>query len=204
MKEYDILIRVVFEGNTVPAELVEEMIDDIETAVYKSEENDINRLFSDSSNIQIPQVIKDASLFRLPKYRGDSLILESTKKGSFVIEATVAGLSYWILQNTLGETFKESWRETDLHQSIKRFFLSGRSQNDNQKAKDIVSNIPSYTRRHGYKENRETHKARVSTNITYEGCTVININVEQNIFDKLPPKFSELIDDQNVNKDNNK
>ena len=198
--KYDIGVRIKFKGDIVPSELVEEMVDDIESAIYESEEQDLYELFKNSSNIQIPQVVKDACLYRIEKYRGDSLILESTKKGSFIVEGVVAGLSYWLLENTLGETFKDAWKETELHQQIKKFFLSKRQPKDNIKAEKIASKIPRTTRRHGYKENREIQKATVSTQITYENCTIINVTVEQNIMDKLPPKFSSLID-KNISND---
>lgn len=198
MKQYDIVIRMKFTGDTVPAELVQEMLDDIEAAVYKSETNDIKKLFNDSNSFQIPQVIKDASLYRLDYHRGNALIVESTKKGSLIVEAVVAGLSYWVLQNTIGETFKDAWKETELHQKIRRFFLSDRVKGDSNKAKDIESNISNSVRRQ-YRRNEL--EATVSTHITYEESTVINVTVDQKNFIKLPPRFSELIDKPNGHDD---
>ncbi len=194
MEKYDIIVRVKFKGNIVPAELVQELLDNIEDAVYRSEEEDIRRLFNDSSNIQIPGVVKDACLFRFNNHRGNALIIESTEKGSLIIEAVVAGLSYWLIQNTIGETFKEAWKETELHEQIKRFFLSGRVKDDNKKAKDIESNISSRMRRWYSPYRERPYEATVSTHITYEKSTIINVTVEQNKLTKLPPRFSDLID----------
>ncbi len=35
-----------------------------------------------------------------------------------------AGLAFWLLDKTLGETVSEAWKESDLHTQVKEFLLS--------------------------------------------------------------------------------
>ncbi len=94
-------------------------LDTLETSLYASDRRDIERA---AEELNIPPVIRDACLERLRKYRNDRLLLTGARTGSIELFGVVAGVSYFVLQKTIGETFKEGFKETEIHSNLKEFF----------------------------------------------------------------------------------
>src|SRR5437667_6035480 len=106
------------------AEFVATVIAEVEEAVFQSERSDLIAALEEFQDI--PSVVHDAVVVRIERYRGRSLQLDEAHSGSLILIGTIAGLAYWILDNTLKETFREAWKESDLHKKLKDFFLSRR------------------------------------------------------------------------------
>ena len=117
---YDIVIQIhIQDSNGIHSKELLQTLDTLETALFASDRLDIERA---SEKLEIPSVIRDACLERLRKYRNDRLLLTGAKNGSIELFGVVAGVSYFVLQKTIGETFKEGFKETNVHDNLKEFF----------------------------------------------------------------------------------
>ncbi|AMK75450.1 MULTISPECIES: hypothetical protein [Methylomonas] len=50
--------------------------------------------------------------------------VEKIERGSIVIEVSVSAMALWLLKNTIGESVKEAWKQSEMHKSIVAY-LSG-------------------------------------------------------------------------------
>ncbi|PYC67448.1 hypothetical protein C9J69_18200 [Vibrio cholerae] len=48
----------------------------------------------------------------------DAYYIEHIEKGSIIIEAALTAIGLWLLKNTIGESIKEAWKQSDMHESI--------------------------------------------------------------------------------------
>ena len=64
-------------------------------------------------------------------------VIKNAKTGSIIFEGMIIAATTWILLNTLGETFKEAWKVSELHNKLKSALLTGRKEN----AKEISEKI---------------------------------------------------------------
>ncbi|MGE6284300.1 hypothetical protein [Aeromonas taiwanensis] len=48
----------------------------------------------------------------------DAYYIERIEKGSIIIEAALTATGLWLLKNTIGESIKEAWKQSDMHESI--------------------------------------------------------------------------------------
>lgn len=55
------------------------------------------------------------------KNRPSNLLITSISNGSVIVEAAFCAGATWLLINTLGETLKESWKNTSLHKKLISF-----------------------------------------------------------------------------------
>ncbi len=117
---HDIFIQIHLNDNAgIRSKELLQALDTLETALYASDRQDIERV---SEKLGISSIIRDACLERLRKYRNDRLLLTGANNGSIELFGMVAGVSYFLLQKTIGESFKEGFKETALHENLKDFF----------------------------------------------------------------------------------
>ncbi|MBA3596226.1 MAG: hypothetical protein H0W40_02455 [Methylibium sp.] len=57
--------------------------------------------------------------------RDRALIIEYGGRGSLLLFGAAAGFAYWVVDKTLGETFKQAWVESEAHSRLKDFLKSG-------------------------------------------------------------------------------
>ena len=69
-------------------------------------------------------MVFDATELRLQNNKSKTLHLNSASKGSLILAGLAFGLSVWILNQTLGETVKEAWTESERHEKLKSFLKS--------------------------------------------------------------------------------
>ncbi|WP_217511817.1 hypothetical protein [Vibrio metschnikovii] len=48
----------------------------------------------------------------------DAYYIERIEKGSIIIEAALTATGLWLLKNTIGESIKEAWKQSDMHELI--------------------------------------------------------------------------------------
>lgn len=133
--QFDIVIELRLRDNDyVRSKFLLQAFDDLETALYASDRKDVEQA---ASSLDITNVVKDASLERLRQHKNNRLLLTEAKTGSIEIFALVAGVSYYILDKTLGETLKDSYVNSYLHKELKEFFR----RKIDEKALSIVENI---------------------------------------------------------------
>src|SRR6185436_11089596 len=93
----------------------------VNAVVLEQEGRELETLARDLEGL--PPLALDAARHRLSLRSGEGVLFYSASKGSIVLCGVVAGLSAWILQQTLGETLKEAWVESDMHKKLKRLLL---------------------------------------------------------------------------------
>ena len=96
---------------------------------------------------ELPQVALDASAHRIRQYRKSAITITSARTGSIILVVAVGALSYYVLQQTLGETLKEAWHESESHQRIKSFLLKRRGDKARQLADDVLRRVRKVTGR---------------------------------------------------------
>ena len=117
---FDIIIEIrLHGGDHVRSKLLLQAFDSLETALYASDRKDIELA---ASQLEISKVVRDASLERLRQYKNNRLLLMEARTGSIEIAALVAGVSFFILNQTLGETIKESYTHSKIHSTLRDFF----------------------------------------------------------------------------------
>jgi hypothetical protein len=115
----DIRIELHFvQATAFPAQLLLGVIEATERAIARVEREEIDefqKLLPD-----IPAHIFDAMRYRAEHLTGRALNFQGASSGSIILFGIAAGLSYWLLDKTLGETVSETWRESDMHVRLKQ------------------------------------------------------------------------------------
>ena len=70
------------------------------------------------------EIIIDASRQRLRQATRQAVRLSAFRPGSFVVEGTLAIIVLGILKNTIGESLKQGWQESEMHDDIVGFTKS--------------------------------------------------------------------------------
>lgn len=120
---FDIQIQIHFERRQglVDSKEVLKLLDVVESAVYDSDRQDVIRAATNFRE-DISAVTKDACLERLRHYRHQRLLLEEARPGSLELVGLIAAVSYFVLEKTIGESFSEGYKRTELHRKLKEFF----------------------------------------------------------------------------------
>lgn len=66
----------------------------------------------------------------------DSYYVEKVERGSLIIEATLSAAGLWLLKNTLGESIKEAYSQSEMHKSLVSYL-----SNSNERKEVIDRNI---------------------------------------------------------------
>lgn len=56
------------------------------------------------------------------------LNIQEARQGSWEMKAVVGALGLWFLQNTVGESVKDGWKETEVHEQIKDYISNFRAE----------------------------------------------------------------------------
>jgi hypothetical protein len=135
--EPDIHIELQFKGaQYFPAQLLLGIIEAVDRAIARAERDEIDeieKVFSDD----IPKPVFDAMRYRAQNLTARSLNFESASSGSIILAGIAAALAYWLLDKTLGETLKESWKNSNLHSRMKEFLSARMGAKAARIAKDI-------------------------------------------------------------------
>jgi hypothetical protein len=122
-------ISIYFDAPELPCDVLARIAASVEQAASSVEREEIDFL-----DQQLPEYsgILDAVRYRVKKYQGSAVVLEGSTHGSIILTGVLVGLAYWLLDNTLGETFKESWTRSSRHSHLVEL-LSRRRQVRGQK-----------------------------------------------------------------------
>jgi hypothetical protein len=122
--EESIEIQIRYQDSeSFPGSAVAKTIERVDSVVLEQEVRELENLARDLDDI--PALALDAARHRLSVRSDEGVLFYSASQGSIVLCGVVAGLAAWILQQTLGETLKEAWIESDLHKKLKRLLLAG-------------------------------------------------------------------------------
>lgn len=116
----DIVIELhLSHAGALDAKAIVEALGDLEAALYSSDRRDIEMV---TAELELSRLVRDASLERLRRYRNQRIKIVDAHSGSLVIVGTVAGVSFWVLEKTLGEAFTEAFRESHAFSNLKEVF----------------------------------------------------------------------------------
>jgi hypothetical protein len=114
-------LRILFEGGQAfPSSFIVQSVDIVEQEIHRLEQDEIGEL---AEYIGLSAMARDACYHRIEAYRGSSLLLTRAANGSIIIVGVLAALSYWIVENTIGETIKDAYKESELHERLKAILL---------------------------------------------------------------------------------
>ena len=114
----DVSVALRLEGGTAfPAGFITQTISVVERSAFSTEVEELEAIFEEFP--EIPQVVCDACRHRINDFRGNALLVSAAKPGSLVLFATCTALAYWLVEKTLGETLKEAYKESDMHEKLK-------------------------------------------------------------------------------------
>jgi hypothetical protein len=117
---HDILVQLrMSTADAVDVKSLLQALDNLEVALYSSDREDVLRV---SSALNIPNFVRDAALERLRNYRHQRLRVTEARPGSLEVFAIVTGVAIFVLQKTMGEAFKEGFKETDIYPRLRDFF----------------------------------------------------------------------------------
>ena len=116
----DIVVELRLQADgTIDANSLIHVFDALETAIYASDRNDVVKA---SAEFQIAPHVRDASLERLRHHRHHRLLLVDARRGSIELIALVAGVSYFVLEKTIGEAFREGFKQSKSYETLRDFF----------------------------------------------------------------------------------
>jgi hypothetical protein len=68
------------------------------------------------------EVAVDAALERVRRFDGSCVRFVQAREGSLVLTGVLALLGYWMLDKTLGESFAEGWKNSQVHRHLSDSF----------------------------------------------------------------------------------
>jgi len=136
----EIRLRLLKRGpQEIPYSVFRKILDSLNTAVFESEKKDLKEIRNEFP--KLPNVAFDAASHRLKEYRYSAILIKKLKPGSMIVAGVVAGVSIWILQQTLGETLKEAWLDSEGHQKLKKLLLQRMGSKRHLLATDAAKRI---------------------------------------------------------------
>ena len=112
-------VHIRFIGNPVPAGLVSFVLSELQQLLFELESEELERLMAEG--LERDRYFEVQT--RLQGYRPALVQIHGARSGSIVLVAAVGGLTIWLLQQTLGESVKEAWLRTRLHERIRDLLL---------------------------------------------------------------------------------
>lgn len=182
--DIDVKLKLCCEKN-FPAELITQSIQCVNDAFFASELSDLREIRKEFP--QLPQVAFDAAEHRMKKHKKSSILISGVDKGSIEIAIAATGLSIWILQQTLGETLKEAWLESDTHKKLKSFLLKGRFKKVDRIREDSKKRLE---RKIPCKQVKSGDQQPLN-NINGDG-SIITLEVMVKLDKKYPPKRGDV------------
>ncbi len=117
----DIRIEIRLSGSgRIPAQVLLGTVEVVDRAIMEAERGELDEIANSFPNLST--VALDAVRYRLSRLSpGRAFNIESAASGSLLLFGVGAAVTYWLVENTLGETVKEAWLESEAHKSLKAF-----------------------------------------------------------------------------------
>jgi hypothetical protein len=122
-------IHLYFAGkDTVPFEVFREVIEEVRKIVAEIERSEVARIRHDIPELPAKSVKDALGLFDQKGADTKLLRVSAVKPGSLELVVVLTAFGYWLLQQTVGDSLTEAWRETEMNEKMKKFFLAGKRQ----------------------------------------------------------------------------
>ena len=113
-------VELVFKGEP-PTVLFLDTIRICEEEIHQSQRAEMEAALE---ALNLPGSTKSACRRRFAETTGVSLRFTESGSGSIVLTAGLTALAFWIIKITVGETIKEAYKETGMHDRLKKFLLA--------------------------------------------------------------------------------
>ena len=115
----EIVLRVIFPTPTgLTPKNLHNIFEEIERNLLHSDEDDVHLA---AAEFNLSPLIRDAALWRLRQLRNERLLIHAAQSGSVEIFAAVAATSYFVLERTIGESFKQGYTSSEMHRRLSDF-----------------------------------------------------------------------------------
>jgi hypothetical protein len=155
MAEPNIHIRLKIDSDgKLPAGAISQAIQIVEEEAFQAEYQELGLIFTEMfrdggvmANAPVDrQKLSESCYSRLEQNRGRAIEFDRVEQGSLILWGLMVGLSYWIIENTVGESFKDAYQESGLHERLKSFFkmrLDHRARNlDFRVGRRLEASVP--------------------------------------------------------------
>jgi hypothetical protein len=132
-------LSIKFQGNRVSTKDVIEVLETLEEILKDFEIAEIGAL---CSTLDIPPMIRDAVMYRLNENYVDRYYIEAVKPGSLEILPIIAASTFYVLKETLGESIKAGYLNSDIHGKLKEWI----TQRINQKMELLARQLSDHWR----------------------------------------------------------
>ena len=117
-----------------PLDYVTTVLKELDAVAYAQEIEDFKFAKEHLDEGDVRPVVMDAIEQRLRAHKGRSLLrVQAASQGSLELTVALGGLFVWLLDKTLGETVKQAWTQTRLHERLKELLMYRRER----KAKEL-------------------------------------------------------------------
>ena len=120
-EELDTCIEVRFVGDRgVSYRTIDKTLSAVAWTIERIEREELEAVLHHFSDL--PSVARDAMRYRFEQVEQSRLVnIEKARTGSVVLTAAAAGLAYWVVDKTLGETLKEAWKGSEPDRELQAF-----------------------------------------------------------------------------------
>ncbi len=167
-------------GEAFPASLIAQTMMVIESEIFDLEYEELEIIFAELDDID--QIVKDACYHRINRFKGNSLRVSETKPGSLILAGVSAALAYWLVENTIGESIKDAYKQSELHEQLKRILL----RRFPSRRKKLASKLNS---RFFHPVSDPTVLTKVE--LPEKDISLIEVSSKLNKWDDVPPTASE-------------
>lgn len=111
----DVPVRIRIQGDAVPGGLIGDSVRLLERVAYTVAAEDIRLA---GRKLNLPQWAFADAIPRLRRMRGRQVTFSHAETGSVVLVGTISAVGLWLLNQTLGESFKDAWKKSELHKKL--------------------------------------------------------------------------------------
>jgi hypothetical protein len=120
---YNLFLEIHYTGNQhFSSLLIADVIKHLESIFFQEEQRELDYIRRELPGL--PPVAIDASLHRIKQLKGNNIVITAARGGSIVLLGAVAGVCAYVLDKTLGETLKDSWKDSEMHKKLKQLLLA--------------------------------------------------------------------------------
>lgn len=167
-------------GDALPASFIGQTLSIVESEIFGLDRDELEVIFDYLGGVS--DLVRDACYQRIDRYRGSTLLVADATSGSIVLAGVCSALAYWLVENTVGESIKDAYKESGLHDRLKalltrRFTFRSKELESRLNKRFFVS----------VSDPSVIAEARIAAN---DG-SVIEVTARLNKWERVPPSPSD-------------
>lgn len=111
------------QDGRIPSWFLNESVYAVEEELFAVELEELSELLETIG--PVPAGLRQECFSAIERYRGAALAIDHASDGSIILgAAAVGGVAFWVIEHTVGESFKEAWKRSDMHAKLQELFLA--------------------------------------------------------------------------------